>query len=159
VDTKQAAIADEAAGIGQTLAGEVGKLFSGSAGGGVREREETRERFKTVASVGRLTSARWDPIVALGLQLGRIVLENDRIRLPKPETKPNPLAAPVTVDVDAMEPADVIEQARWMLAELSDDQARDALRAAGVPTLDGCPPELARRLLTTLRARAAGGAA
>jgi hypothetical protein len=34
----------------QTVAGEVGKLFSGSAGGGVHERETTRGRFKSINS-------------------------------------------------------------------------------------------------------------
>lgn len=34
----------------QTLAGEVGKFFSGSQGGGVHEREDTRKRFKAITS-------------------------------------------------------------------------------------------------------------
>jgi len=55
--TKQAAIADEAASLGQTVAGEVGKLFSGSAGGGVTERAETRARFATVKSKPQLAAA------------------------------------------------------------------------------------------------------
>lgn len=55
--TEQSAIADKAQGIGQTLAGEVGKLFSGSAGGGVHERELTRERFSTVKSKPQLAAA------------------------------------------------------------------------------------------------------
>lgn len=118
-----------------------------------------RERFKTVASVGRLTSARWDPIVALGLQMGKIVVENDRIRLPKPETKPNPIADPPAVDVAAMTLGDLQEQCRWMLAELSDDQARDALRTAAIPQIDGATAPALANLLTILRARAAGGAA
>lgn len=55
--TQQSAIADEAKSIGQTVAGEVGKLFSGSAGGGVHERELTRERFDTVKSKPQLAAA------------------------------------------------------------------------------------------------------
>lgn len=55
--TKQSAISDEAQGIGQTLAGEVGKLFSGQAGGGVHERELTRDRFSTVKSPEQLAAA------------------------------------------------------------------------------------------------------
>lgn len=54
---QQSAIADEAKSIGQTVAGEVGKLFSGSAGGGVHERELTRERFDTVKSKPQLAAA------------------------------------------------------------------------------------------------------
>lgn len=57
LSTKQAGIAKEAGTIGQTLAGEVGKLFSGSAGGGVHERELTRKRFDTVNSPAELAGA------------------------------------------------------------------------------------------------------
>lgn len=57
MSNEQSAIADKAAGIGQTLAGEVGKLFSGSAGGGVHEREMTRARFGTVRSRPQLAAA------------------------------------------------------------------------------------------------------
>ena len=55
--TKQKDIANQAKSIGQTLAGEVGKLFSGSQGGGVHERELTRKRFDTVASPSELAGA------------------------------------------------------------------------------------------------------
>ncbi len=55
--TEQAAISDKARSIGQTLAGEVGKLFSGSAGGGVEERRMTRDRFDTVKSPKQLAAA------------------------------------------------------------------------------------------------------
>jgi hypothetical protein len=55
--TKQAGIASEANALGQTLAGEVGKLFSGQAGGGVHERELTRNRFNTVKSPQELAGA------------------------------------------------------------------------------------------------------
>lgn len=57
VSNEQSAIADEARSLGQTVAGEVGKLFSGSAGGGVHERELTRERFDTVKSKPQLAAA------------------------------------------------------------------------------------------------------
>lgn len=55
--TKQSGIATRAQALGQTLAGEVGKLFSGSAGGGVHERELTRQRFNTVKSPTELAGA------------------------------------------------------------------------------------------------------
>lgn len=55
--TTQSALSDEAKTLGQTVAGEVGKLFSGSAGGGVHERELTRERFDTVKSKPQLAAA------------------------------------------------------------------------------------------------------
>lgn len=57
VSTQQSAISDKAKGIGQTLAGEVGKLFSGTAGGGVHERALTMERFSTVKSSAQLGAA------------------------------------------------------------------------------------------------------
>lgn len=53
----QAAIADNASNIGQALAGEIGKLFSGSSGGGVHERQLTMERFNTVKSKPQLAAA------------------------------------------------------------------------------------------------------
>lgn len=55
--SKQTGIAKEAASIGQTLAGEVGKLFSGSQGGGVHERELTRQRFNTITTPAELAGA------------------------------------------------------------------------------------------------------
>lgn len=55
--SKQTGLAKEAAGIGQTLAGEVGKLFSGAAGGGVHERELTRQRFNTITTPDELAGA------------------------------------------------------------------------------------------------------
>ncbi len=57
LSTNQAGLADEAKAIGQTLAGEVGKLFSGSAGGGVHERQMTRDRFSTISSGPQLAGA------------------------------------------------------------------------------------------------------
>lgn len=41
----------------QTMAGEVGKLFSGAAGGGVHERESTAQRFNSVQSSAELAGA------------------------------------------------------------------------------------------------------
>lgn len=55
--TNQAGMAAKINGIGQTLAGEVGKLFSGAAGGGVHERELTRQRFESVKSGPELAGA------------------------------------------------------------------------------------------------------
>lgn len=57
MSTEQSAIADKASSIGQTLAGEVGKLFSGSQGGGIHERQATMERFSTVKSQPQLAAA------------------------------------------------------------------------------------------------------
>lgn len=53
----QGGIVKEAERLGQTLAGEVGKLFSGSAGGGVHERELTRKAFDTVSTPKELAGA------------------------------------------------------------------------------------------------------
>lgn len=57
MSTTQKGKADEVRAIGQTLAGEVGKLFSGAAGGGVHERELTRNRFNSVSSNRELAGA------------------------------------------------------------------------------------------------------
>lgn len=55
--TKQADVAKQVNSIGQTLSGEVGKLFSGSAGGGVHERELTRKRFESINSAPEFAGA------------------------------------------------------------------------------------------------------
>lgn len=57
MSTQQAGIAAQASRIGQTLAGEVGKLFSGSQGGGVHERDMTRKAFDTVKSGPEMAGA------------------------------------------------------------------------------------------------------
>lgn len=57
VSTSQTDLVRKAQALGQTLAGEVGKLFSGTAGGGVDERRATRERFNTVDSPRELAGA------------------------------------------------------------------------------------------------------
>lgn len=41
----------------QQLSGEIGKFFSGSSGGGIHEREETRKRFNAVSSPQELAAA------------------------------------------------------------------------------------------------------
>jgi hypothetical protein len=55
--TAQADKINKMQGIIQQGAGEVGKLFSGSQGGGVHEREATRSRFSGVASPPELAGA------------------------------------------------------------------------------------------------------
>ena len=57
MSNEQSAISDEAKALGATVAGEVGKLFSGQAGGGVKERADTRERFDTAKSKPQLAAA------------------------------------------------------------------------------------------------------
>jgi hypothetical protein len=79
VSNDQAAIADEAKSLGQTVAGEVGKLFSGSSGGGVHERELTRERFDTVKSKPQLAAALRATIETM--QGGLSALEQNRDRI------------------------------------------------------------------------------
>lgn len=92
--TDQAAIADKASSIGQTLAGEVGKLFSGSAGGGVHERELTRERFSTVKSKPQLAAAlegtlemMQGGLTALEQRRDEVMGPNSGIRFITPETE------------------------------------------------------------------------
>lgn len=92
--TDQAAIATKARGIGQTLAGEVGKLFSGSAGGGVHERELTRDRFNTVKSGPELAGALEATIetmrgglTALEQRRDQILGPNNNVKFVTPETE------------------------------------------------------------------------
>lgn len=79
LSTEQSAVADEAKSLGQTVAGEVGKLFSGAAGGGVHERELTRERFDTVKSRPQLAAALRATIETM--QGGLSALEQNRDRI------------------------------------------------------------------------------
>lgn len=92
--TRQAGLADEARAIGQTLAGEVGKLFSGSAGGGVHERELTRERFNTVTSPAQLAAALSGTLEtmegglrALEAHRDRVLGPNNNVQLVTPQTQ------------------------------------------------------------------------
>lgn len=94
VSTDQSAISDKASSIGQTLAGEVGKLFSGSAGGGVHERELTRERFSTVKSKPQLAAALEGTLemmrgglTALEQRRDEVMGPNSGIRFVNPETE------------------------------------------------------------------------
>lgn len=56
-DTNQAAKGQKMEAIAQTLAGEVGKLFSGASGGGMHERDDTRKRFSSTQSPEQIASA------------------------------------------------------------------------------------------------------
>lgn len=76
---QQSAISDEAKSLGQTVAGEVGKLFSGSAGGGVHERELTRERFDTVKSKPQLAAALRATLETMDGGLKALEANKDRI--------------------------------------------------------------------------------
>lgn len=80
----QAAVADEAKAVGQSVAGEVGKLFSGSAGGGVHERELTRSRFDTVKSKPQLAAALRATVELM--QGGLAALEQNRDRILGPNS-------------------------------------------------------------------------
>lgn len=94
VSNDQAAIADKARGIGQTLSGEVGKLFSGSAGGGVEERRMTRDRFDTVKSRPQLAAAleatletMRGGLTALEQRRNEVLGPNSDVRFVNPETE------------------------------------------------------------------------
>lgn len=105
VSTDQAAISDKASSIGQTLAGEVGKLFSGSAGGGVHERELTRERFSTVKSKPQLAAALEGTLemmrgglTALEQRRDEVMGPNSGIRFVNPETEAKIAKIQETID-------------------------------------------------------------
>jgi hypothetical protein len=86
-DIKQKGLADEARTLGQTLAGEVGKLFSGSAGGGVHERELTRQRFDTVKSTPELAGALEGTIETMEGGLRALEQRRDAVLGPKSDVK------------------------------------------------------------------------
>lgn len=94
LSTDQSAISDKAKGIGQTLAGEVGKLFSGTAGGGVHERALTMERFSTVKSPAQLGAAleatlevMKGGLTALQQRRDEVLGPNSDVRFVNPETE------------------------------------------------------------------------
>lgn len=94
--TNQSAVADKVSSIGQTLAGEVGKLFSGSQGGGVHERQLTRQRFSSVKSPEQLAAAleatmemMHGGVTALEAQKDRNLGPNNGVELISAETKKN----------------------------------------------------------------------
>jgi hypothetical protein len=104
----QSAISDEAKSIGQTVAGEVGKLFSGSAGGGVHERELTRERFDTVKSKPQLAAALRATLEtmdgglkALEQRRDAVLGPNSNVELVNQETKAN--IAKIQAAIDRLE--------------------------------------------------------
>lgn len=85
--TEQAAISDKARGIGQTLSGEVGKLFSGSAGGGVEERRLTRDRFDSVKSPKQMAAALEGTLETMRGGLTALEGRRDQILGPKNDVK------------------------------------------------------------------------
>ncbi len=85
--TEQSAISDKARGIGQTLSGEVGKLFSGSAGGGVEERRLTRDRFDSVKSPKQMAAALEGTLETMRGGLTALEGRRDQILGPKNDVK------------------------------------------------------------------------
>lgn len=79
LSTTQKSKANEVNAIGQTLAGEVGKLFSGQAGGGVHERELTRQRFNSVTSNKELAGALEATLETMGGGLKALEQGRDRV--------------------------------------------------------------------------------
>jgi hypothetical protein len=85
--TNQKGLANEARSIGQQLAGEVGKLFSGSQGGGVHERELTRNRFNTISSGPELAGALEGTIETMEGGLKALESRRDQILGPESDVK------------------------------------------------------------------------
>lgn len=94
LSTEQAAKAKKVDALAQTLSGEVGKLFSGSSGGGVHEREETRKRFSSVSSPQELAGAleatletMRGGLTALEQRRDEVLGHNSDVRFVSPETE------------------------------------------------------------------------
>lgn len=132
MSTKQEDLAKGARVLGQTLAGEVGKLFSGSAGGGVHERELTRDRFSTVSSPRELAGALEGTIETMDGGLRALEQRRDQV------LGPNNTVKFVTADTEAK------------IARIKDVIAR--LRSGDAPTATvpaATPPPVAPRKTST----------
>lgn len=136
--TKQAGIAAEARTIGQTLAGEVGKLFSGSAGGGVHEREMTRDRFNTVSSPQELAAALSGTLETM--EGGLKALEQRRDQILGPNNN---------VEFVNKETRQKIAEIRQIIAELrgAPPAAHGAATGAATPTAPTAAPAPGRYIL------------
>jgi hypothetical protein len=77
--TEQSGKAQAAREAVDRLAGEVGKLYAGSAGGGVHEREETRNRFRTNMSQPELAGALEAVSHMMGSKLAGLEAQRDEI--------------------------------------------------------------------------------
>lgn len=118
--TEQSAISDKARGIGQTLSGEVGKLFSGSAGGGVEERRLTRDRFDSVKSPKQMAAALEGTLETMRGGLTALEGRRDQILGAKNDVKF------VTPDTEKK-----IAQIEGAIARLKGEKQGDAAPAAG----------------------------
>lgn len=125
--------------------------------------DQARERFKAESGVQRLAPARWDPIVALGLQMGRIRTDGQLVSLVRQaEQRSEPAALVHEPDsVDRIPDQELADECRSLAADLSADAVSDAFRQAEIPQIDGASPAALRRLLRALLAYVpdAGGAA
>ena len=122
LSNNQAGLADEAKAIGQTLAGEVGKLFSGSAGGGVHERQMTRDRFSTISSGPQLAGALEGTIETM--EGGLKALESRRDQVLGPEND---------VKFVTKETEDKIAHIREVIARLKSGESAKTEAAPAVP--------------------------
>lgn len=125
--------------------------------------EQAKERFKVEANLQALRSARWDPVFALGLQLGRLVLTRDEARkldlvsVSKGSAEDLPPEAGEPDAVDQMPDDEVLDEARALAAELGEGDVAAAFEAAGIPTLDGAPMPAVRNVLRELLKHVPGG--
>lgn len=117
--------------------------------------DQARERYKAEAGVQRLTPQRWDPIVALGVQMGKIRVDGNLVSLVR---QAEPAREPDSVD--RIPDHELADECRSLAADLSADAVDDAMRKAGLSQIDGAIPAALRVLLRELLAYVpdAGGA-
>lgn len=120
LSTTQKSKANEVNAIGQTLAGEVGKLFSGAAGGGVHERELTRQRFNSVTSNKELAGALEATLETMEGGLHALEQRRDQV-----------LGANSGVELVNAETRKKIDKIREVVARLKSGEAAPAAPPAG----------------------------
>lgn len=108
--------------------------------------DQAKERFKSASDpvIRKLVAARWDPIVQIGTQTGRLRVDGGIISLTTP-AEPGP--------TDDLTLAELAEECAALGADLGRDVMQAALAEAGIPQVDGAPEEALRRLHVALLAR------
>lgn len=120
--------------------------------------ELAKDRFKRIAMVGRLVASRWDPIIALGVQVGKIRVDGNLVSLVPPAATATPAATdrsdpPASDPIEAMSLAELVAECQALGHDLGSDTLKAALDEVGMPSIDGAPAPMLRDLLRALLAR------
>lgn len=118
------------------------------AAGGPLSLEQAKEQFKSSSDpvIRKLVAARWDPVIALGQQMGKIRVDGGLVSLVRQVAEPQSDLHPMTL-------GELAEECLALGADLGRDVMQAALVEAGIPVVDGASEEALRRLHTALLAR------